>query len=302
MSFSKTRVAVIRGGPSNGYEASLKTGAYMLSLLREAPDAYEPLDIFISRDGEWHYGGLVQEPHQALRHADIVWNALHGSYGEDGQVQRILENLHIPFTGSGTLPASLSLNKDMAKSLYRQHSLLTPESRLLTEENFNDDELILIFRSFLHPVIVKPADGIHALGVRVARTFKELKEAVRETFKFSRKALIEEFIKGNEVSCAVVENAKGERLYSFVPTGNSGAKENKEIGEITKRAHEILGLRHYSSSDFVITPKGKIYILETNALPTLYEESLFHCSLEATGWKPRDFAEHCINLALNRVS
>lgn len=295
------KVAVIRGGPSNGYDASLQTGAYVLSLLRQSPEAYEPLDIFISKDGEWHYGGLSQEPHQALRYADVVWNALHGSYGEDGQVQRILENLHLPFTGSSSLTASLSLNKDMAKSLYRRHSLLTPESKLITKKNFNDDELILIFRKFLYPVIVKPSDGIHALGVRVARTFNELKDAIKETFKHSRKALVEEFIKGKEASCAVVERARGERLYSFIPTGHSAVKENKEIGEMAKAAHDILGLRHYSSSDFVITPKGRIYILETNSLPTLNEESLFHRSLEETGWKPKDFAEHCINLALNKV-
>src|SRR3990167_7406874 len=96
----RVRVAVIRGGPSNEYDVSLKTGAQILSLLREMPDAYDPIDIFISRAGEWHRSGLVEDSHRALRHADVVWNALHGSYGEDGQVQKLLTALHIPFTGS----------------------------------------------------------------------------------------------------------------------------------------------------------------------------------------------------------
>ncbi|MEK7227418.1 MAG: ATP-grasp domain-containing protein [Patescibacteria group bacterium] len=296
------KVAVIRGGPSYGYDASLKTGAYVLSLLYELPEVYAPLDIFISRDGEWHYGGLVQEPHLALHEADVVWNALHGAYGEDGQVQRILKNLHLPFTGPGAIPASLSHNKDMAKVLYRRHSLLTPDSRLIIEKDFNDDKLIAVFRHFLPPIIVKPADGIHALGVRLARTFQELKDAVKDTFKHSKKALVEEFISGHEVSCAVVENAKGEKLYSFVPIGSLNYKENQQIADMAKSAHEMLGLRHYSSSDFIITPKGRIYILETNSLPVFHEESLLRQSLLSTGWKPKDFAEHCINLALNKVS
>ncbi len=297
---SKIRVAVLRGGPSYGYDTSLKTGAYVLSLLRELPELYEPEDIFISKDGEWHQGGLVQEPHQALRHADVVWNALHGAYGEDGQVQRILENLRVPFTGSGTLSASLATNKDMTKSLYRRHLLLTPESTLMTEENFNDEALIAIFRSYLHPVVVKPADGVHALGVRLAHSFKELKEAVKETFSHSRKVLVEEFIKGKEATGVVIEQAKGERIYALMPTGKASVEENKRIGEMSRVAHEILGQRHYSSSDFIITPKGKIYILETNSLPVLCEDSLMHRALKATGWNPRDFAEHCVKLAMNK--
>ncbi|MEK7175810.1 MAG: ATP-grasp domain-containing protein, partial [Patescibacteria group bacterium] len=279
-----TKVAVLRGGPSHGYDASLKTGAYVLSLLRELPEAYAPADIFISRDGEWHSSGLVQEPHEALREADVVWNALHGTYGEDGQVQRILENFGIPFTGSGSIPASLSLDKNLSKLVYREHSLLTPESKLITEGNFNDGELILIFRKFLTPVIVKPADGAHSFGIKLTRTFQELKEAIKEIFKHSKKALVEEFIKGREASCAVVEQARGEKIYAFVPVGQSGIRENKRITEMAKTAHDILNLNHYSSSDFIITPKGKIYILETNSLPVFHEESLLHRSLQETGW------------------
>src|SRR3989338_8578504 len=97
---SKIKVAVLRGGHSLGYSTSLKTGEHVLSTLREMPETYEPIDIFISIGGEWHCGGLVEEPHRALRHVDVVWNGLHGSYGEDGQVQRLLESMGVPFTGS----------------------------------------------------------------------------------------------------------------------------------------------------------------------------------------------------------
>lgn len=296
----RIKVAVIRGGPSHGYDHSLKTGAHVIDILRKLEDQYEPLDIFISRDGEWHRGGLVQRPEQALHDADVVWNALHGQYGEDGQIQQILESLKIPYTGSEALASSLSHNKHLAKDFYKKHSLLTPEFELICEEDFNEESLVRIFRNFMHPVVVKPADGVHSLGVKLAHTFHELKEAVKETFKHSPKVIVEEHIKGSLVSCCVVERAKGENLYTLIPTGKRPQGENEVIGYMSRKAHEALGLRHYSSSDFIITPRGKIYILETNALPAIHEESHLHESLQETGWKPEGLVTHLLSLAVRK--
>lgn len=303
MSFSsKIKVAVLRGGPSVGYDTSLKTGEHVLSVLRNIPDTYEPLDIFISKDGEWHKEGLVHEPHQVLRYVDVVWNALHGSYGDDIQVQRVLEGLKIPFTGSNSVSSVLSMNKDMAKNVYQRHSLNTPLHELFLKDNLDEDKLVTVFRTYLHPVIVKPSNGVDSLGVRFAHTFHELKLAIKEAFKHSPKVLVEEFIKGDEVSCVVVEGARGHKLYAFLPVGKNKpvlkVEENKQIGEMAKCAHEMLGLRHYSGSDFIITPKRKIYILETNSLPAFYDGSLMHQSLGATGWKSHDFVKHVLGLAL----
>jgi len=302
MSSSTIRVAVLRGGPSPAYDDSLKTGSYVLSLLREMPETYDPLDVFISREGEWHHAGVVREPHETLHGVHVVWNALHGPYGEDGGVQKILESLQIPFTGSGITASAFAHNKDLAKKFYREHSLLTPTSIILTEDDLNDDEkLIKIFRTYLHPVIVKPTTGVRALGVRMAHTFQELKEAIQKTFQHSPKVLVEEYVKGSVSSCMVIENAKGEKLYALLPSGRHPIEVNKQIEEMAKRAHEVLGQRHYSSSDFIITPRGKIYILETNSLPVFYEDTPTHHSLLATGWRPRDLTDHCLKLALNRI-
>ena len=302
---SKLRVAVLRGGPSNEYDVSLKSGENILSALREM-DAYEPVDIFISKSGEWHREGLVHEPHHALRHVDVVWNALHGSYGEDGQVQRVLDGLQIPFTGSGAVASALSMNKDMAKRLYQEHSLPTPAFELVAEESFDDDQLINIFRTYLHPVVVKPANATGSLGIRLAHTFHELKEAIKETFEYSPRVIVEERVLGDDVSCVVVEGANGERIYSFEPIRIETKKrvkrlteeENKSVEEMARRAHEALGLRHYSTSNFIITPKRKIYILETNSLPTFHEGSLMHQSLNTVGWDHRDFVDHVLKLTV----
>ena len=300
--FSKLKVAVLRGGPSHEYETSLKTGGHILSVLREMPRTYNPVDIFISKEGEWHNSGLVETPHRALRRVDLVWNALHGPYGEDGQVQKILEGMRIPFIGSGTAGSVLSMNKEVAKSLYAQHFLDTPAHELITEENFNEDKLIDIFRMYMTPIIVKPSNGAGGLGILKARTYPELKEAIKETFNHSPRVLVEEFIEGRDVSCAVIDKTRRENIYALMPS-NVGkfkldARETNEIERMAKKAHEALGLRHYSESDFIVTPKNKVYILETNSSPALHEGSLMHTSLGAAGWHSRDFVEHCIKLVM----
>lgn len=300
-SSGKIRVAVLRGGPSPAYEDSLKTGSYVLSLLRDMPEKYDPIDVFVSREGEWHYGGVSNDPHQILSDVDAVWNALHGTYGEDGGVQKLLEGVQKPFTGSGIMASAFAANKDLSKRLYKKHALLTPEHSIISAENFSDAELIKIFRSHLHPVIVKPANGVRAHGVRLAHTFAELKEAVLKTLEHSSRVMVEEYIRGLVASCAVIEKGKGERLYTLIPSGRHPVEINKKIEEMARIAHEVLGQRHYSSSDFIITPRGKVYILETNSLPVLHEDSHLHHSLHATGWQPKDFCDHCLQLALKRI-
>lgn len=304
---NKIKVAVLRGGPSLEYDVSLKTGHHVLSLLRETPDLYDPLDIFISKEGDWHRHGIVHEPHRALEDTNVVFNALHGHYGEDGQVQQILASLNIPFTGSNVFGSERSMNKEVAKEIYKQRGLLTPQHEIL-EEDYNSDHLIHIFRNYLHPVIVKPSNGRASLGIRLAHTFQELGEAVKHALGYSKKVIVEEFIRGKEGTCGVIENARGESFYALLPVeirkseeicpGNFRPEEQRLIENMAKQAHQALGLRHYSQSDFMITPKGKIYILETNSLPGFTQESLFPKALYATGWRPRDFVDHVIKLAM----
>ena len=105
------KVAVLYGGPSPAYPDSLRTGNFVLSLLR-GYEEYEPIDVFISKQGDWYYKGLVEEPYRILSRADVVWNALHGSYGEDGEVQKIMDNLQMPFVGSPAVPSAFSHNKE----------------------------------------------------------------------------------------------------------------------------------------------------------------------------------------------
>lgn len=289
---------MLRGGPSNHYDTSLKTGEFVLSQLRK-DERYKPMDILITKDGEWHLHGKRQEPHKILKHADLVWNALHGEYGEDGELTQLLNKMGVPHTGSSTLGLTVSLNKDLAKRAYEAKGFLTPRHTLILGDVSLED-LVEIFRSHLHPLIVKPVRGRERLGVRRVHSFDELREAVAEAFRYADRVILEEYIKGSEASCVVVEGLRGERHYAFTPVPNTFTPAvHRRIEEIAKGAHEALGLRHYSLSDFIITPKGKIYIIETNALPSLSEDSHIHSSFESTGLSPKDFLEHVIALAKN---
>src|SRR3990172_1010615 len=114
----RTVVAVLRGGPSSEYDVSLKTGASVLEALDK--EKYEPRDIFISRGGQWHLHGVEVAPERALFGADVAFNALHGEYGEDGSVQRLLERLGMPYTGSGAAGSAVAFNKNRTRELARK--------------------------------------------------------------------------------------------------------------------------------------------------------------------------------------
>lgn len=291
------RIAVLRGGPSKHYETSLRTGERVLAVLRE-DERYRPVDIYISKDGEWHVRGKRVEPHQALAHIDLAWNAMHGEFGEDGKLTQLLNALHIPHTGSSTLGLAISLNKDLAKQAYTQHGLQVPKYEVLSEEDANVDALVEVFRTYLHPVVVKTARGKSEVSHKLAHSFDELKEAVADAFRHGERAVIEEFVRGARATCGVIESLRGEKLYSLIPVPNDFRPEtHKKIERMAKRAHEALGLRHYSSSKFIVTTQGKVYILETEALPAFDPESEMHHALLGVGLPHKDFVEHVISLA-----
>lgn len=291
------RIAVLRGGPSAYYDSSLKSGEFVLGQLRKEPQNYKPMDVFISRDGVWHVRGMPQEPHQVLRHVDLVWNALHGEYGEDGVLSKLLSNLNVPHTGSTTFGLAISSNKDLSKKVYEQHGLLTPKHEALLG-HVSMDELVRIFRTYLHPVVVKPAKDRGGAGSRKVHSFQELQDAVAEAFRYSDRVLVEEYINGIEASCGVIEGFRKDKLYALIPMPNDFRSDtHKQIEAMSRLAHHSLGLRHYSSSDFVVTPKGRVYILGTNALPNISPDTELHKSLSSVGITDEEFVNHIITLA-----
>lgn len=215
------RVGILRGGPSSEYEVSLKTGKQILDLLRhtELSNTYIPVDIFIDRKGVWYVDGIPLTPEAALKKVDIVFNALHGEFGEDGKVQKILEAFSIPFTGSGALTSAMGMNKSLSKEHFKAHGIKTPYYKDIRVDKTDDVEPLAhdLFRSFPMPVVVKPRGLGSSLGVTHATNFQELLEAIDHARQFSNDIVVEEFITGKEIISGTLEDFRGQDVYPLIP-------------------------------------------------------------------------------------
>jgi D-alanine-D-alanine ligase len=318
----RIRVAVIRGGPSSEYEVSLNSGKNVIDNL---PDKYIPTDVFISKAGVWHADGISVMPGKLLQHIDVVFNALHGEYGEDGKIQQLLNQHGVKYTGSKALSSALAMNKLMTKEIYKKAGLKTPIHKVIKKGAYTRDLAHMIFKTFPIPAIIKPNGSGSSCGVTIVKSPKDIDRAIKEAFKYADSVLVEEFISGKEATCGVVDEFKNKRFYSLLPIeiikpdeneffdydakysgkskeicpGNFSKKESEMIQDLSIKAHDALGLRHYSRSDFIINPKRGIYILETNTLPGLTKESLIPKALKAVGSSLPQFLDHVITLALN---
>ena len=183
----QTRIGVLRGGPSSEYEVSLKTGANILRALREKHvSKYRAHDILIDKEGNWHIDGLSVSIGDACSRIDCAFNALHGSYGEDGKVQHILEVYRLPFTGSGSVASAVGMNKALSKNIFRAHDIKIPTHKEVASERIDSDVdgvVRELFQSLLLPAIVKPIAAGSSVGVKIVRVYDELPFALSEAAK-----------------------------------------------------------------------------------------------------------------------
>ncbi|OIO50651.1 D-alanine--D-alanine ligase [Candidatus Kaiserbacteria bacterium CG_4_9_14_3_um_filter_50_16] len=319
----QTIVGVLRGGPSREHVVSLKSGAAILANLPE--ERFTTRDVYIDKRGQWHDRGRPTTPERVLRQLDVVLIGLHGEYGEDGEVQKLLERFGVPYTGADSFGSYLAMHKLMAKMCAKEAGLLTPEFRHLERAADNEVAAHEIIRAFHQPVVVKPVGWGSSVGISIVGGYALVLAALERLFSDGAPSiLVEEYIRGKEATAGVVENLRGEALYALpvveiIPPKDDffsyDAKYSGESREICpghfsrvateelKRAamvmHRALGLRHYSRSDFIVAPKG-VYYLETNTLPGLTSESLLPKSLAAVGVPFPDFLSHLVNLALER--
>jgi D-alanine-D-alanine ligase len=323
----RTVVGVLRGGPSSEYEISLQSGANVLEALDT--EKYEPRDLFISRDGVWHLRGVEVPAERALRGVDVAFNVIHGGFGEDGRVQRILESFSVPYTGADALASALASNKQHTKDIVARAGVRVAHGLVVEPSSDLEAQAFDIFRSFPHPAVVKPVAGGSSVATTFVENYHALEHGLAEAFKVGPKALIEEFIKGREATVGVVEGFRGQQAYALLPVeiippkkhkifsydakysgetiencpGNFSEKEKNELERLAKLVHEEMGLSHYSRSDFIVAKRG-IYFLEVNSAAGIgmTKESLFPKALAAVGSKVSEFVDHIIELALKRNS
>lgn len=322
MFMQKLRVGVIRGGLGSEYHVSLRTGGNVLAAI--VGDKYEAHDILITNAGEWHIDGVPTSPSKLSQHIDVVFNALHGEFGEDGKVQKILEIFNIPYTGSTVLPSAIGMNKELAKKYFSAIGIKVPRGLVVARGEEVSDVIARVGNEIHAPWVVKPLTGGSSVGISLANDSLELVSAVEKALAYSEKAIIEEYVRGREVTVGVVDSFDGLGSYAtpplevLLPEGKlfdydqkyknlmhpvgparMSSAERGALEEVALRAHVHLGARHYARYDFIMTDGGPC-LLEVNTLPGLTNTSLLMKSLSLNGLALPEFVDYVLTLALTK--
>lgn len=288
-------VGVLLGGPSAEREISLKSGRAVARALREA--GYSVVEI-----GEEGDIGDGIRSHRL----DAAFIALHGRFGEDGTVQGMLEEMNIPYTGSGVEASRRAMNKAESRKLFERAGLPVPPGRVYGPGAGPRKP------PFPLPVVVKPAREGSSIGLSLARTPDEFRAAVARAREHDREILVEEYVPGRELTVGVldgrplppVEIRPSNPFFDFeakyvpgkskfeVPARLPAARY-REVQRLGLSAHRVLGCFSYSRADIILGPGGRPCLLEVNTIPGFTATSLLPQAAAAAGI---DFATLCRRL------
>ncbi len=306
------KVAVLAGGWSDEREISLSSGAACKKALLKA--GFADVELFdVAEDG------FVAK--MAAGNFDVAFVAMHGHYGEDGCVQGLLEVLHVPYTFSGVLASAMGTAKDVAKIMYRNAGVPTPEGeRVAPGVMPSQDELDAMVARLGLPIFVKPAGNGSSYGITKVTDAAQLAEAITVAGAKGDAVLVEQCIEGTEITVPVlgnddpealpiVEIVTGAEFYDLKVKYEPGELHHviparldpqtyAKAQELAVRAHKALGCRGVSRSDFIVTAEGKPYILETNTIPGMTETSLLPDSARHAGIEFPQLCKRIVELAL----
>jgi D-alanine-D-alanine ligase len=275
-------VVVLMGGLSRERKISFLTGRACSKALKKK--GYKVKEL----DAKGHFIQILKKLKPKL-----VFNALHGKYGEDGFVQSILEALKIPYTHSGILSSSLAMDKELSKILFKKNKINTPKYFLLQRGDISDLKKKIISRKIKFPMVIKPTNEGSSLGVYICKSMKKLETNYKKLIQNYNRILVEEYIPGKEIQVAVMGNkalgaielAPSREFYDYKAKYSSKAKtkhimpaplskkEYNEVLLIARKAHKVLRCRGITRSDFRFF-KNKFYLLETNTQPGMTNLSL----------------------------
>lgn len=297
------KIGVIMGGISSEREVSLKTGQEMINHLDRS--RYEAVPIVVTQRAD-----LITQVQQAG--IDFALLALHGQYGEDGTVQGALETLGIPYTGSGVLASSLCMNKQLSKMLLKTAGIQTPAG--LYWKDVYDPQAV---EQLGYPVIVKPNLGGSSIGVQLVQNEKELLSAVQEASYLDQGILIEPYLKGTELTCAILDgevlpiigirSAHSEWFDYRAKYENGGAEEKvielppviqQRVREAALASYQLLQCKVYARVDMILC-QDMPYVLEVNTLPGMTANSLFPKSAAAAGMTFKQLLDRIIASSLH---
>ena len=291
------RVGILMGGLSSERDVSLRTGEAVFEALHER--GHDVVKVLVDRDID-----------RVLRQApiDVAFLALHGSYGEDGCIQGLLELLGIPYTGSSVMSSALAMDKLKSKQLFRLYNVPTPPYYSVSAEQL--ERLEEIHGSFGFPAFVKPRSQGSSVGAGKADHMAALRERCAEALRFDEYALVERYIAGREVNVGLLDG-KALGAIEIVPKGGfydykskyqSGGSEYhlparlsptryKGVLNLAERAAQALDVRGAIRVDLLVTEGENEYVLEVNTLPGMTKTSLLPKIAEGAGIGFADLCE-----------
>lgn len=353
---SKINLAVIFGGQSGEHEVSLRSAKQVMEALDK--EKYNIIPIAITKRGQWlvgtkgeeyinlnlpqagQEGGISLEQSQSLvtigsnilekfsegstegNKIDLVLPIVHGPYVEDGKLQGMLSMLGMPYVFSGTLASALAMNKPKTKLVAKSVGVKSAkEVVVVREKKYNVDKIITKLNL---PVVVKPVELGSSVGINIAKTEEELAEAIRKALEYGREVLLEQFIKGRELTVAVMGNKSPKALpvieiipkvstfFDYKAKYQSGGSEEvcpaqipeevrKKVQKYAIKVFKALGCRDLARADFIWSEvDNKIYFLEINTIPGMTATSLAPQSAAAAGLEFSQFLDKLIKGALER--
>ena len=306
---NKIRVAVLSGGWSKERSVSIKSGKAVLGALDQ--NKYD----LVSFDPKVDLHVLWEQRNEL----DLVFNLLHGKFGEDGRVQGLLEIFGIPYVGSGVLASAMAMNKRVTKEVYGNAGLQVPKDIILKKgEAFSIDKIISVLGT---PIVIKPVSEGSSIGISIMETERDIGAGIEKAFQFDLEVVLEEYISGREITCAVLGRKDLEtlplieivpkdthRFFDFDAKYTPGetteicpAKIESHIqaraSEIAESAHRALNCRDWSRTDMIVK-NDEIYLLETNTIPGMTETSLVPLAAKGKGWTLSDLLDRMISTCL----
>jgi len=313
----KLRVAVLYGGRSGEHEVSILSARAILDALD--PQRYQPLEYFIGKDGAWRPAPILPVP-GAHPDIDVVFPVLHGTFGEDGTVQGLLELAGLPYVGAGVLASSVSMDKEMTKRVCKERSLPVVDYLTLPRAAVN---VVEACATLPFPLFVKPANLGSSVGISKARNARELEAAVALAAQYDRKVIVERGIAGREFECAVLGNETpaaslpceilpSRDFYDYedkyllgqartVLPADLTPAQTSEIRRLAVECFRAVDCEGMARVDFLLeSATGKLYINEINTIPGFTAISMYPKMWEYGGISFSSLVDRLIELALDR--
>jgi D-alanine-D-alanine ligase len=298
------RIGVLMGGSSSEREISLKSGKAVYESLNQL--GLKPVAIDIKTDNIEENMRLIKS-----QKIDVAFIALHGRFGEDGQIQELLDNLKVPYTGSGVMASELAMDKIASRKIFQAYGLSVPKYKVEDKFTYNTNWKIHN-NNLSFPLVVKPAAHGSSIGLSIVDKKEDLAKAVDSAFSFDAKIIIEEYIKGREVTVGildekalpVIEIIPKKRFFDYEAKYQVGMTDyvvpakledeiSKKIQDTGLSAHKLLGCFGCSRVDMILSQDNIPFVLEVNTIPGFTQTSLLPKAAKIVGI---EFAQLCIKL------